>query len=94
MLPSSMEGQSGRLGRRSDSRLTMYCQTTIHDLSARITRDSPEERYSMCPFARVPRDSPEERYIWFTLCVAERRDTLLRDAADDGWADQSSQPYW
>ncbi len=37
----------------------------------------------MFPFARVPRNSPEERFILLTLCVAERRDTLLRYATDD-----------
>ncbi len=44
-FPPLAEGQSGRLGRRLYNRLTLHRQTTNHGLSARVPRDSPEERY-------------------------------------------------
>ena len=43
LLPSSMEGQSGRLGRRSDSRWTTQRQSTPDRLSARSSRLSKGE---------------------------------------------------
>ncbi len=44
-FPLLAEDQSyQRLGRRLYSRLTTYRQTTPHGLSARVPRDSPEER--------------------------------------------------
>ncbi len=68
-FPPLAEGQSGRLGRRLYSRLTPYCQTTCHGLSARITRDSPEERNkhrrSQEPTRRT---SGEFRYL-VTACM-------------------------
>ncbi len=44
-FPPLAEGQSyQRLGRRCYSRLTPQRQTAPHGLSARVPRDSPEER--------------------------------------------------
>ncbi len=60
-FPPLAEGQSGRLGRRCYSRSTPYSQTANHGLSARVPRDSPEERIIMHPSASMTSDSPEER---------------------------------
>ncbi len=47
-FPPLAEGRAcQRLGRRLYSRLTMHRQTTSNGLSARVPRDSPEERNSM-----------------------------------------------
>ncbi len=62
-IPPLAEGQSGRLGRRLYSQLTMRRQTTPNGLSARVPRDSPEERNSMSPSVRMTSNSPEERNI-------------------------------
>ncbi len=61
-FPPLAEGQSyQRLGRRLYNRLTPHRQTTRHGLSARVLRDSPEERNSMPLSARITSDSLEER---------------------------------
>ncbi len=43
-FPPLAEGQSGRMGRRCNSRLTLQYPLICHGLSARVPRDSPEER--------------------------------------------------
>ncbi len=67
-FPPLAEGQSGRLGRRCYSRLTPHRQTAPNGLSARVPRDSPEERYIIVSLRllhvsspRITSDSPEER---------------------------------
>ncbi len=50
-FPPLAEGQSGRLGRRCYSRWTPHRPTAPHGLSARVPRDSPEERNIKSPSA-------------------------------------------